>query len=266
MNKRGQVAAFIIIGIVIVAIILIFLFLRKDITPPNPVINWEENPEEYLENCVNEYVEQSFKRLFEHNFYVYSSPEKTINFSYPSGYERQGYFENVPYYCYTEGNYLYCEILEPDFVHHLEEEVKNLILSGKDECFESFEENLKRNGFGTIFGREKNFDVELVPGVFRTNVTRDVRIKKADKEERFEEFEFEFRTKAYDFAILVQEILRQESLWCNSKTEDLMRVYPWAEIEEYETGYQITIYRISDKETGDEIMFALRNCVLSVPS
>ena len=60
MNRRGQVTIFIIIAIVIVTVILLFVFLRKEINPANPQ---EENPKSFIQGCVKDAVENSLYKI-----------------------------------------------------------------------------------------------------------------------------------------------------------------------------------------------------------
>jgi hypothetical protein len=262
-SKRGQITIFIIVGIlIVVAVILLLMLFNK--ARPDPQVNVIEDPEGFLEQCVNEHVEIAVEQIIENGGYVHV-PEWTMDFGYPKGYYKQGIFEDVPYLCYTAINYARGIVTEPVLISHLEEEIYNFIEPRIEDCFEDFEATLIRENYETDFDEGFEFNVELIPGDVRVEIDKKIELKRTGEFERYDDFEINFETSIYDLAILIQEIIRQEVRMCNSDYIDLMRANTWAKIEKYQTGDN-KIYFVEDTRNGIEMVFALRNCVLGVPS
>ena len=51
INKHGQIAVFVILGLIIITSIILLLFLRKG---PELIVPDEENPEAFIESCTKE--------------------------------------------------------------------------------------------------------------------------------------------------------------------------------------------------------------------
>ena len=64
MNKQGQIAIFVIVGILIVAAIL-FIFLI-DRTPSITRGQDLDNPESFIDNCIKEQADKEIKNLLSH--------------------------------------------------------------------------------------------------------------------------------------------------------------------------------------------------------
>ncbi len=264
INKKGQIAIFVIVGILIVAAVILLFFLYNRVLVPDPVIDPGEDPEGFIEQCVNEYVETAVEKIIENGGYIRAS-ELSRNFSYPSGYHLQGTYLNVPYLCFTPRNYARCNTIEPLFDKHLEDEIYGFIDERIKDCFDDFENILEEQHYSVDFSPELNSSVEIVPGKVRTFMEKEIHIRKSGRRLEFDIFEAEFESSIYDLAILIQEILRQESIYCNSEYLNLMRANTWADIDKFNTGNDNKIYTIKDLRDGREIRFAVRGCVLNTP-
>ena len=112
-NKRGQITIFIIIAVLLVAaIILLFWFYNRDVTPVQPDAG--ENPQYNIEHCINSYVEKDVNKLIENSGYIKKS-NLTKNFN----------GQDIPYLCFVPINYARCIVVEPVLIEHLEKEIYN---------------------------------------------------------------------------------------------------------------------------------------------
>jgi hypothetical protein len=263
MNNRGQITIFVIAGIVIIVGILFLLFFyNKTIVPPDD--DRIEDPEDYLENCVNQYVEEAVEKILVYGGYT-STRELSLNFSYPFEYYKQGTFRDVSFLCYSPSDYTPCVMIEPNLIKHIREEIYEYVERDVEKCYRDYERQLRNNGYVTDFSREMEFEIKLVPGRVETKIIADMKFRKAGSSQSFSEMDIYYKSKVYDIFILVQEILRQEAKYYNSDYNELMVLNTWAEIKKYQTGDDFKIYTIKDTKTEKETRFAIRNAVLSTP-
>ena len=252
-NKKAQITIFIIIAIlIVVAVVLIFVLYNRTIPKPGPSAS--ENPEKNIEQCINGYVEEAVDKIIANGGYV-DEPVLSKNFK----------GNNITYLCFIGINYARCLVIEPVFIEHLEEEIHDYIEPEVEECFEKLEEELEKEKLDADIEENTEIKIELMPGTVETTIQKKVTIQGKDKSEDFEKVRARYSTSLYDMAIIIQEIVRQESIYCNSEYEEIMRANTWVEIEKFQQ-YDDTVYTVRDTRIDKEISFALRNCVLTVPS
>ncbi len=253
-NKRGQITIFIIIAVLLVAaIILLFWFYNRDVTPVQPDAG--ENPQYNIEHCINSYVEKDVNKLIENSGYIKKS-NLTKNFN----------GQDIPYLCFVPINYARCIVVEPVLIEHLEKEIYNDIKTKIAGCFNNLESEAEKSGYSVNMESGINFSINLIPGDVQTIINKKITLSKAGEVKKFNEFEAKYHSNLYGMAIITQEITRQESSYCGSDYANIMRTNTWAEIDKFQTGDDNKIYTIKDTTTNDEIKFAVRGCVLNTPS
>jgi len=252
-GRRGQITIFVILGILIVVAIAM-IFVLYDNTKPDKSTDAEQNPEGNIEACVKDQVEKAVDLIFENNGYVEESE-----------FVKEFKGEKVPYLCYTEFNYVRCIVKEPVLIEHLEVEIYDYINPKIGDCFESLKDSLERKGYDVEYSGGFEFEVDLIPGAVKTTINRKLSIEKTGEPKRFENYEVRFQSSLFDVANIVHEIIRQETLYCNSEYVELMRNYPHITIEKYQTGDLETVYTIEDTRANKIFKFAVRGCNLEVP-
>ena len=253
-NKRGQITIFVIVAILIVAaIILLFWFYNRTIPEIQPDAG--ENPQANIEHCINSYVEKDVDKIMENSGYIKKS-NLTKNF--------QG--QDIPYLCYIPINYARCIVVEPVLIGHIEKEIYNDMKSKIAGCFAILETEAEKSGYSVNMESGMNFSITLIPGDVKTIIIKKITLSKAGEIKKFNEFEARYHTPLYDMAVIIQEIIRQEGMYCGSDYTNIMRANTWIEIDKFQTGDDNKIYTIKDTRTGKEIKFAIRGCVLNTPS
>ena len=124
-NRRGQVALFVIIAIVIVGSLIALYAIR---IAPEAEISVEENPRPFMERCVKEVIEEAVEIMLPQGGYI--EPE-----SYHA-YEGS----KVAYLCYNEELHKTCVNQEPLFIDHLGNEIEEYSKDGVVGCFSLLDE------------------------------------------------------------------------------------------------------------------------------
>ncbi len=265
MNKKGQITIFVIIGILLVVSIILFIIFYNKIIPEPPKTTTED-PEEYMENCINTPVEESIEKIYKYS--GYTSPRKlSINFTYPLDYYKQGTFRDISLLCYSPKDYTPCIMIEPNLIRHLEKEIYEYIENDVKRCYKEYEKELKSKQYDTDFSKssEVNFSVELMEGKVKIPFEGKIYFNKNEVSKKSDRKVFVYNSKVYDIFILAQEILRQEAKYYNSDYGEIMMMNNWAKITKYQTGDDFKIYTIKDTNTEKETKFAIKNAVLGTP-
>ena len=253
--KRGQVTIFVIAAIIIVALILMFLFLK---TTPKPDITEkpEVNINNYLEICLDEKMRETINLILSQGGYV--EPKFAFDFK----------FENEPvkkisYLCYIENYYLPCINQEPVLLNKINNEIRKNIEEDVWGCFDSFTRDLSNQGYTvTVNSVGRKFNISLVPNRIVIDIYNDLTLTRQNETTRHKEFKTTFTTNLYDLAVVAQEIVSQESVYCNFNALGFMIYYRDFDIDKYRTGDSKIIYTIKHKNTNEKFRFAVRTCVI----
>ena len=261
-NKSGQITIFIILAILLVsAILLIFTMYNKQILP---IGTQQKDTSQMITECINENVKEAVDKIMDNSGYT-ELPAITKMFAYPEGYYKDEGVEEIPYLCYSALNYARCIPQEPLLIEHLENEILDFTEDKIDGCFKNLKNELESQAYRVQLENRQDIKIELIDGLVRTTVERDLIQEKEGKEKKFREFVAEFRTPLYKIASISQEIINQESRLCNADYQTIMLANKGIAITKFNTGDDIKVYTIQDIKTKERWKFAIRGCVLSTP-
>tara|TARA_Y100000310_G_C20683919_1_gene817742 strand:+ start:235 stop:999 length:765 start_codon:yes stop_codon:yes gene_type:complete len=241
-SKKGQVAIFVIIAIVIVASIVIIVLFFPNVAD---VFVGEFTPQSFLKSCVEEDLMENVGLLASQG--GYKNPEGFI--------VHEG--KKIKYLCYTSEYYKTCSVQQPMIKGHFEGELESLILPKANECARALKAEYEDRGFGVSSGEVKS-DVEIVPGKIKIGFEAPMTITK-DTTQTFRDFDVEIDSEIYDLLLTAQSIIDFESEFGDSETGLYLQYYPDLKIEKMKLSEGTTIYKISDVVSGDEFMFASRS-------
>jgi len=162
INKRGQVAIFVIIAIVIVIIILAFvLYPRINVGGDSRT----GNPKLFIESCIKEDVNSLLDELSIKG--GYEVPEGFVLY--------QG--EKVPYFCYTSDSYQTCIIQQPNIQGHFEKEIERILKPSVESCIKDFKKEFESKGYSVSISKS-NLNASFAPGKLTIEVVSPMTISK----------------------------------------------------------------------------------------
>ncbi len=252
-SKTSQVTIFIILGLLLVVIIAILFVVFRGAGIKVSVAD-EENPQQYIESCVKERVEEAVELLMKQGGYLEPTNFKTYK------------DEKISYLCYNR-NYLQpCVNQEPILIKHLEEEIENYIDRKVDSCFDGLKLGLEKKNYEVVMETGKELEVNLISSKIFINIEKDFKMSKKESEE-FKKFKFSLNHPIYNLADIAREIVNQEIRFGGFQTQGYNIFYPGYEItmkqrddDEFdETKDDTRIYIIKDKITQLKFQFAIRN-------
>jgi len=252
MQKRGQVTLFIIIAIVIVAIIVLGLIFVPKLFPGGKIPTQAMEPEPYIQDCVNQYLEPDVKDIAQQGGYL----------------EPQNYilYKDVKraFLCYTNTPYVACVNQEPLLKEHIETELKNNLQQSNavTSCINKFSEAARKQGYDITVCNSPKFSVNLTEGKVNVPITCQITMTKGQETKTVEKLTPYLKWPLYDFVLTTKEIIDDEISNTDFDPLGYMSMHYWVEIEKYKTSDGSKIYKLKERATGNEFAFAVRNYIL----
>jgi len=246
-SKSAQITIFVVVAILIVlAIILLFILYQTDIIKiPRKGVE----PPDYVAKCVKDFSNEAIEIMLEQGGYIEPTNYKLYN------------DQKIGYICYTSNNYIPCVMQEPVYIGFLENEITNYITPYIENCFISLKNQLEKENYIVDMG-PMSLSTELMQDKIQIRLKRELTIRKNEETKRYYNFDKSIRDVLYNLAIVAQEIASQEAKYCNFEYVGFMMLYPEFDIDKKSVGYDVKIYSVADRKTGDKLTFAIRSCVI----
>jgi hypothetical protein len=252
MKKRGQVAIFIILGVLIVAGISVF-FLVSSNKPPTSLTQPGVNVNSFLSTCLTNKIRENINNL--------SMRGGSLNNPLSVNFEFNGESspETINYLCYNGGDYSPCVNQQPLLFPYFE---NNLNISDSDvkDCFDQFISNLKSQGQITTSSYNSS-DYILYDNKLIINIGAEITTTKASSQE-YQNFTVLIPTNMGSILRVAQDVTNKVATTCDFYYA-LAQNYPNDNIVKYnDLRDAAVIYSIQDKTTNEELKFATRGCVI----
>lgn len=252
--KRSQITIFAIVGLVLmVGIILFFVFRLEKI--PTIIKGFEENPQKYLESCLEKKIEEGINILERQGGEINPKLYKLFKF------EEDRDYANISFLCYTSKYYVPCYNQRPLLISFIEGELEIYLKEEKNKCLNSWKEGMEKRGYSVVI-EDSEFKVELAPEQVKLILNGSFEYEIKEEVIEYSELIFTKRTKLYNLAIIAYEIVSQESEYCTFNTLGYSITYPDIKVSRFRTSDLINLYTIEDEKTQEKFRFAVRGCVL----
>ncbi len=248
INKRGQMAIWVIVAMAIVISIVLFFFLRGDIKPETSE-RVEENPSGFISNCVKENANNAADIILPQGGFANPKHSKHYNGI------------NISYLCYNAGNYNPCINEHPILINEIKDEIKNYIAPRIEQCFEIYKFEMEKRNAIVELG-VMNLELKLAPDRIFVDIEREVDIKSKEESFSYDKFDIEIISPLYDLARVAMEIASQEAEYCYFEYVGYMILYPKYRIQRDILSDSTEIYTIIDKNSAKEMNIAIRSCVI----
>ncbi|MBI2452479.1 hypothetical protein HYV50_05415 [Candidatus Pacearchaeota archaeon] len=242
-DKRGQVAIFVIIAIVIVVAGILIYYLFPDV---RSVISGEIDPTIFIQSCVGEEFKSQIKTLAEQG--GYANPEGYILYE----------DKKAKYLCYTSEYYLPCRVQQPLINENFENELNNAIKNKIDSCFNEMRGEFEDRGY-EVSGDISGSDVKIVPNKIQLAMNGKFGATKGEETKTFNEVNYEIPSKMYNLVMIATSIVDFESSLGNTETSLYVGNYPDIIIQKTKLTDGSTVYTVKDATTNEEFTFASRS-------
>lgn len=241
MEKRGQVAIFVIVAMVIIIGVIAFVAY-----PSVKVFVGDVNPQVYLRDCVEKDLNSILQKVTMQGGNV--QPDNYLTYQ----------DSQIQYLCYTSEFYKPCVVQQPLLVRHVENEIASALMPKAEQCVTSLKELYDRKGY-KVSGAVEEVNASFVPGTFEIIIYAPLTIAK-DNVQTFQSFSISRSSQMYDLLITATDIVHSESIVGDSETLTYINYYPNLKIEKTKYGSD-TIYKLSNVVSDESFTFASRSLV-----
>ena len=212
MDKRGQIAIWVIVAIAIVSAFILLFFLRRGPTTTTPE---ETNPQLFLQKCIRDNVDSVLGKMLSQG--GFANPENYILFN----------STKVAYLCENRGYYYPCVNQHPMLLNEMKKEVGDNIKLKIETCYSIMKlEFEKRQYMVSLESAPAVINVELKPGRVDVDIEKKITLTKGDAVTDFDKFKVAVQSHMYELGSLAVEIANQEATYCNFEYVGYMILYP----------------------------------------
>lgn len=254
MMKRGQTTIFVILGLVLVLIVVLFFAFRGKVVPTQ-TSKGEIDLDKQFSQCVESSLREKIGTISKQGGYISNKLNLTFQF------EKEKDSTDIAYLCYQQNNYLPCINQQPMLISHLEKELKKEITSEVESCFNRLVNNLKDKN-DNVVSDYRGFDLNLYSGRAVINANAELSFEKSGTISKYSGLRSVYYTKIYDLVVVAQEIISQEARFCSFEQVGFSLIYPEYSIHKFRTGDSNLIYTITDKKSQEFFRFVVRGCVI----
>lgn len=238
INNKGQITLFIVIGILVVSVILVFFLWVQ------PTYISEGTGVKGFEGCVEDVLKNNIEELEGKAGF----DEAKLTYSYMG--------EELTYLCYTNDFYKTCTVQVPFLKNVFDENLESLIRDDVEDCYDASLDSLRAQGYEVVSGG-LDYNVEIEPGVVRLDVDAPTSVGSS----KFAKFNVGTSSPVYDMVMIATSILQFEAKYGDADAASLTIYYPDYFIEKIKRGEGTTIYILEHKVSGDKFKFASRSLV-----
>ncbi len=247
--RRGQIAIWIILAVVLVAAILLFLLLQRnietDITPRGTEVN------SFLALCLEPSVNEAKRIMLPRGGLL--EKRNTVMFN----------FQEVEYLCVNNGFYDACINQHPLLLREMEDELEEYLNPRVNICFNELKDYIENGGEKFEFEQNYDVDVSIIPDDIVVNVNRGAEYrKKSGEESNYRDYRMEFASGAHGLATIALEIAAQEATYCYFESIGYSLYYPRYKVTRYQLSHPTKIYYINDTLTSEYMMIGIRSCAM----
>jgi len=256
--KRAQITIFVIIAVVIIGgAILFFAFTNTGKGIVDNIVGGGTSStgfdfEDELETCVVEdaLIDSKIETI------LINGGEMDPKVFYLFGGDKYNYL------CLTDDYYEGCVNQKPLLLQQVEKEIEESITPHINACVKGVENQLKSNGW-SVRGTIKSISIDIVDGNINIKIDYPLTIERGDERRIYDEgFEVKKMSEAYRLILVSTSIVEFESEYGDSEIVAYMSLYPNTRIEKLKQGEGTTLYKVSDRNTGESFNFASRSYVI----
>jgi hypothetical protein len=252
-KKRGQVAIWVILGIILLASILLFFFLRGGPgIDKYPTVDDVFDVETYLSQCVRENVDEVVDIMLPQGGFV--APENYV------------YFDNtnIEYLCENIGFYEPCISQHPMLLNEMEQEIKSYVEPRVNDCLAQMGGAFEDRGADVVFADslDPRIEVDLGDDKISLIVEKKMTISKEGEVRTFDKFNAVVKSPAFNLASIASEIAAQEAVYCYFEFVGYSILYPRYKVTKFAMSEPTEIYTIEDGQSGKKMNIAIRGCAI----
>jgi hypothetical protein len=246
--KKAQLTLFIIMAILIVVSVS-FLFIKL-----SPRLNLFDrgavSPSEAISNCIENVIKDSEKEFFD-------SRDLLLDTQLVYRHNQ----DTMPFLCYSTEFYMPCVPQSPLFIESVRKNMENKASRELSRCVLKLKEDYERKGY-TFDYSSFNFVLTFNELEISYSARVDITIFKGDETILISTKEGSVPTLLPKMLRTAETIVNYESVFCEFNHVTWQALNRDILIKRFRGGDQTKVYSLEDRNSGEEIKFAIRTCVM----
>jgi hypothetical protein len=247
MEKRGQIALWVILALAIVGFILVFVTFGRNIISTRGA---QFNPQQMIEACVSDAVDEAVNKMLPQGGFINPTGFKMWNNTH------------VEYLCVSTGYYTPCTNMHPMFLNEMREEIKTYINPRVEQCFDLMQREAEKRNKEVEIGKG-DLSINLAPNRVFVNIPKKVTIRDRESTTAFEKIDVEVINPIYDLGNVAIEIANQQVKYCYFD-----HIGYSISNQDFNIGTDMMsdstrIYMIEYRESGKILKIAIRSCAFN---
>lgn len=246
INKKAQIAMWVIITVAIVAVIGVFFLLTGGIIKIQPK---EFNFQIAMEDCVKKSVNNVVDKMLPQGGFVNPLSYKVFSDT------------NVSVLCDTNTFYRSCVNQHPMYLDELKNEIVNYTTPDIKQCFDNVKAEAEKNNYNVDMG-ELAVEASFAPGRIYMLLSREIKITKQGQTSHINNVSLEILNPLYELANVAMVITNEEAKRCYFEYVGYMLLNPDLDISKFVMSDSTKVYTIKDKKTNKFMNMAVRSCLI----
>jgi len=244
---KSQVTIFVILALIIIVIIaLAYVIIKK----PGQIIQAEENPQAYIESCVEKALENNEAKQIDNNLYSNMSDNYILYMN-----------QKVKYLCKASMFYVPCVNQEPMLIEFVRKNIQRDIKPEIESCFNELKKTLAKRGYDVQEGA-LSYEIQFEKEAIKANINKKIVLKKNEDIRIFDNFNAKIKSPLFVLVDTARNIVNYESTLCEFNNMNWEKNFPDISIKRFVTGDQTKVYTLMDKTSEKKINIAVKTCVL----
>ncbi len=246
-SKKGQIAMWVILALVIAGGILLFVYIQNR---PSLTTGEAYDPRTFIEGCIGKAVIEAKDRMLPQGGFLEPKVFKIYNDT------------NVTYLCKRDDYYKTCINLHPMLINDIINELKGYINARIEQCFSSLQKEAEKRGIDIVMKNDMNLTVGLAPGIIRVIIDREISITEKGSSYSINKFEANVLSRIYELTNVAITIVNSEAKYCSFEYVGYMALDRGVDIRKWTMSDSTKIYSLTDKLSGEKMNIAIRGCAI----
>ncbi|MEM4181742.1 MAG: hypothetical protein QXX68_01130 [Candidatus Pacearchaeota archaeon] len=244
-NKRGQVALFIILGIILVfGVFFIINSLKPEFI--KPITNRLGFRTSGFENCLDGSLSKKIQEL--------SLKAGVLEPKFTYMYKG----ENYTILCYTNEYLKPCVNQEPFLKDRFEQSLKELVKEDFEKCYENSIKDLQKRGLDVERG-EISYEVFIEPKEVKVKIKAPIKLSFGETTSSKKDLTYKYKTNLYEVLMIATSLIQFETYYGDSEQMQQMLYYPNIKILKERRDDDTKVYSVIEKNEKIKFNFAVRS-------
>ena len=247
-KKKGQIALFAIIAILLISAVAFLFFIIPRLAEKKEIPSEKIEIESYIQNCVKDEVNKTVSVLSRQGGYY----NVTLYRLYKG--------DKVGYLCYTGEFYRYCINQNPNLQEMIEKQITENVLESLKPCLETLKTDIEKKNYIVNIGNPA-IKTHLTLNAIVINVNLTVKAEKGAETVTFSRFDIHIASPLSKLIDYANKIVSSETRTGDFEDVTFSLLHKDTRVYVNKVDYD-TIYTLKHVDSGMNFIFAVRSYVM----